>query len=147
MHLQKLIKDEISLGCLNTTYWDLNKPIHRGNFYTIILRFLNIIFFGNMYNIDFHSKLYMIYFKQDDFNFLLFNSFLIGSNIPAAPVSGVYISKQIVFQDHVSNTSILMTELGCCHTLLRQKYVVPRLKSSVQKLKISTKILSADFSC
>ena len=71
-----------------------------------------------------------LYDKLDDFNFSIINFQFIGSNIPAAPAYGVYISKQ----ERVSKTAILWNELVFDQKkkLLRQGYVAPWLESSLQ---------------
>ena len=70
----------------------------------------------------------------------------IGSNITAAPVYDIYISKLIYFsRPCVKNSDFLDKAESLTQKMLRQGYVAPRLKSSFQTFygRQSTTILSA----
>jgi len=63
-----------------------------------------------------------LYDKRDNFTFPIVNFPFISSNIPASPAYGDYILQLV----HYSRTCAQ-------HNLLKQGYVAPRLKSSLQK--------------
>ena len=75
-----------------------------------------------------------LYDKRDDFTFPIVNFPFLCSNIPAAPAYGVYISQLIrysracdQYHDFLDRAQLLTNKL------LKQGYVAPRLKSSLQK--------------
>ena len=76
-----------------------------------------------------------LYDKHNDFTFPIVNFPFISSNISALPAYGVYISQLIgysracvQYSDFLDRTHLLTQKL------LKQGYVAPRLKSSLQKL-------------
>jgi len=79
-----------------------------------------------------------LYDKRDDFTFSIRNFPFISSNIPATPAYGAYISQFKRYSRACAQHSDLhgraqvMTQM-----LLKQDYVAPRLKPSLQKLSSS----------
>jgi hypothetical protein len=78
-----------------------------------------------------HTRLYD---KRDDFDFAIVNFPHLTSNIPSSPAYGVYISQLIRYSracshynDFLSRAKLLTTKL------LRQQFLLPRLKSSFKK--------------
>ena len=74
-----------------------------------------------------------LYDKGDDFNFPIVNFPFIGSNIPAAPAYGVYISQLIwYFRVCGSYQDFLDTELLPTRKLQNQGFLLVKLKSSLR---------------
>ena len=71
--------------------------------------------------------------KLDDFSFpIIINFLFISSNIPTSPTYGVYISQLIRYSRACAQYSDFL-DWAELLTLLKQGYVAPRLKSSLQK--------------
>ena len=77
---------------------------------------------------------YLTYNKRDDFNFNIVNFPVICSNIPAAPVYGVYISQLIRYSRACgSYQDFLDRGLLLTRKLLNQGFLLVKLKSSLRK--------------
>jgi hypothetical protein len=75
-----------------------------------------------------------LYETRDDFNFLIVNFPFICSNIPAAPVYGVYISPMIRYSRACgSYQDFLDRGLLLSRKLLNQGFLLVKLKSSLRK--------------
>jgi hypothetical protein len=75
-----------------------------------------------------------LYETRDDFNFLIVNFPFICSNIPAAPVYGVYISQMIRYSRACgSYQDFLDRGLLLSRKLLSQGFLLVKLKSSLRK--------------
>ena len=75
-----------------------------------------------------------IYDKRDDFNFHITNSPFLRSNIPSSPVYGVFISQLIRYaRAYFSYECFILRARGLSSKLLKQGYLVKRLKSSFRK--------------
>jgi hypothetical protein len=75
-----------------------------------------------------------LYETRDDFNFLIVNFPFICSNIPAAPVYGVYISQMIRYSRACgSYEDFLDRGLLLSRKLLNQGFLLVKLKSSLRK--------------
>ena len=75
-----------------------------------------------------------LYDKRDDFNFHITNFPFLSSNIPSSPAYGVFISQLIRYARACSSYECFIlraVRLSC--KLLRQGYVMERLKSSLRK--------------
>ena len=71
--------------------------------------------------------------KPDDFSFpIIINFLFISSNIPTSPTYGVYISQLIRYSRACAQYSDFL-DWAELLTLLKQGYIAPRLKSSLQK--------------
>ena len=71
--------------------------------------------------------------KRYDFTFSIVNFPFISSNIPASPAYGVYISQLIRYSRACVHYSDLTGQSSAADSkLLKQDYVAPRLKSSLQ---------------
>ena len=75
-----------------------------------------------------------LYDKRDDFVFPITNFPVLSSNIPASPAYGVYVSQLIryaracsTYQEFLARAKLLTAKL------LKQDYLVPRLKSTFKK--------------
>jgi hypothetical protein len=76
----------------------------------------------------------LTYNKRDDFNFHIVNFPVICSNIPAAPVYGVYISQLIRYSRACgSYQDFLDRGLLLTRKLLNQGFLLVKLKSSLRK--------------
>jgi len=74
------------------------------------------------------------YDKRDDFSFSIVNFPFISSNIPASPAYGIYISQLICYSRACAQYSDFLDRVQLLiQWLLKQGYVAPRLKSSLQK--------------
>jgi hypothetical protein len=75
-----------------------------------------------------------LYDKRDDFNFPIVNFPFIGSNIPAAPAYGVYISQLMRYSRACgSYQDFLDRGLLLTRKLLNQGFLLIKLKSSLRK--------------
>ena len=75
-----------------------------------------------------------IYDKRDDFNFDITNCLFLSSNIQSAPANGVFIS-QFIRYDRASSSyeCFIQRARRLTSNLLKQGYLVERLKSSFRK--------------
>ena len=75
-----------------------------------------------------------IYDKRDDFNFHITNFPFLSSNIPSSPAYGVFISQLIRYaRDCSSYECFILRARRLSSKLLKQGYLVERLKSSFRK--------------
>ena len=75
-----------------------------------------------------------IYDKRDDFNFHITHFPFLGSNIPSSPVYGVFISQLIQYARACSSYEyFILRAWRLSSKLLKQGYLVERLKSSFRK--------------
>ena len=75
-----------------------------------------------------------IYDKRDDFNFHITNFPLLSSNIPSSPAYGVFISQLIRYARACSSYEcFILRARRLSSKLLKQGYLVERLKSSFRK--------------
>ena len=75
-----------------------------------------------------------LYDKRDDFNFHITNFPFLSSNIPSSPAYGVFISQLIRYARACSSYEcFILRAARLSSKLLRQGYVVERLKSSLKK--------------
>ena len=75
-----------------------------------------------------------LYDKRDDFNFHITNVPFISSNIPSSPAYGVFISQLIRYARACSSYEcFILRAARLSSKLLRQGYVMERLKSSLRK--------------
>ena len=75
-----------------------------------------------------------IYDKRDDFNFLITNFPFLSSNIPSSPAYGVFISQLIRYARACSSYECFILRASRLSSkLLKQGYLVERLKSSFRK--------------
>ena len=75
-----------------------------------------------------------IYDKRDDFNFHITNFPFLGSNIPSSPAYGVFISQLIRYARACSSYEcFILRARRLSSKLLKQGYLVERLKSSFRK--------------
>ena len=75
-----------------------------------------------------------IYDKRDDFNFHITNFPFLSSNIPASPAYGVFISQLIRYARACSSYEcFILRARRLSSKLLKQGYLVERLKSSFRK--------------
>jgi hypothetical protein len=76
-----------------------------------------------------------LYDKQDVFNFPIVNFPFLGTNIPASPAYGIYMSQLMCYCRACAQYSDFLDRVQLLtQKLLKQDYVAPRLKSSLQKL-------------
>ena len=76
-----------------------------------------------------------LYDKRDDFNFHITNFPFLSSNIPSSPAYGVFISQLIRYARACSSYEcFILRAARLSSKLLRQGYVMERLKSSLRKL-------------
>ena len=76
-----------------------------------------------------------IYDKRDDFNFHITNFPFLSSNIPSSPAYGVFISQLIRYARACSSYEcFILRDRRLSSKLLKQGYLVERLKSSFRKL-------------
>ena len=72
--------------------------------------------------------------KHDDFNFHITNFPFLSSNIPSSPAYGVFISQLIRYARACSSYEcFILRAAHLSSKLLRQGYVMERLKSSLRK--------------
>ena len=75
-----------------------------------------------------------LYDKRDDFTFHITNSPFLSSNIPSSPAYGVFISQLIRYARACSSYEcFILRAARLSSKLLRQGYVMERLKSSLRK--------------
>ena len=75
-----------------------------------------------------------LYDKRDDFNFHITNFPFLSSNIPTSPAYGVFISQLIRYSRACSSSEcFILRAARLSSKLLRQGYVMERLKSSPRK--------------
>ena len=75
-----------------------------------------------------------LYDKRDDFNFHITNFPFLSSNIPSSPAYGVFISQLIRYARACSSyENFILRAARLSSKLLRQGYVMERLKSSLRK--------------
>ena len=75
-----------------------------------------------------------LYDKRDDFNFHITNFPFLRSNIPSSPAYGVFISQLIRYARACSSYEwFVLRAAQLSSKLLRQEYVMERLKSSLRK--------------
>ncbi len=75
-----------------------------------------------------------LYDKRDDFSFQIFNFPFLCGNIPSVPAYGVYISQLIPYARACRKyTDFIYRAKLLTDKLLKQGYVVIRLRSSLQK--------------
>ena len=75
-----------------------------------------------------------LYDKRDDFNFHITNFRFLSSNIPSTPAYGVFISQLIRYARACSSYEcFILRAARLPFKLLRQGYVMERLKSSLRK--------------
>ena len=75
-----------------------------------------------------------LYDKRDDFNFHITNFPFLSSNIPFSPAYGVFISQLIRYARACSSYEcFILRAAQLSSKLLRQGYVIERLKSSLRK--------------
>ena len=75
-----------------------------------------------------------IYDKRDDFNFNITNLLFMSSNIPSSPAYGVFISQLIRYvRTFSSYECFILRTRRLSSALLKQGYLVERLKSSFRK--------------
>ena len=75
-----------------------------------------------------------LYNKRDDFNFHITNFPFLSSNIPSSPAYGVFISQLIRYARACSSYEcFILRAARLSSKLLRQGYVMERLKSSLRK--------------
>ena len=75
-----------------------------------------------------------IYDKRDDFNFHITNFPFLSSNIPSSPAYGVFISQLIRYARACSSYEcFILSARRLSSKLLKQGYLVERLKSSFRK--------------
>ena len=75
-----------------------------------------------------------LYDKRDDFNFHITNLPFLSSNIPSSPAYGVFISQLIRYARACSSYEcFILRAARLSSKLLRQGYVMERLKSSLRK--------------
>ena len=75
-----------------------------------------------------------IYDKRDDFNFHITNFPFLSSNIPSSPAYGVFISQFIRYARACSSYEcFILRARRLSSMLLKQGYLVERLKSSFRK--------------
>ena len=75
-----------------------------------------------------------IYDKRDDFNFHITNFSFLSSNIPSSPAYGVFISQLIPYTRAGSSYEcFILRARRLSSKLLKQGYLVERLKSSFRK--------------
>ena len=75
-----------------------------------------------------------LYDKRDDFNFHITNFPFLSSNIPSSPAYGVFISQLIRYARACSSYEcFILRAARLSSKLLRQEYVMERLKSSLRK--------------
>ena len=75
-----------------------------------------------------------LYDKRDDFNFHITNFPFLSSNIPSSPSYGVFISQLIRYTRACSSYECFILRASRISSkLLRQGYVMKRLKSSLRK--------------
>ena len=75
-----------------------------------------------------------LYDKRDDFNFHITNFPFLSSNIPSSPAYGVFISQLIRYARACSSYEcFILRAVRLSSKLLRQGYVIERLKSSLRK--------------
>ena len=75
-----------------------------------------------------------LYDKRDDFNFHITNFPFLSSNIPSSPAYGVFISHLIRYARACSSYEcFILRAVRLSSKLLRQGYVMERLKSSLRK--------------
>ena len=75
-----------------------------------------------------------LYDKRDDFNFHITNFPFLSSNIPSSPAYGVFISQLIRYARACSSYEcFILRAARLSSKLLRQGYVMERLKSSLRK--------------
>ena len=75
-----------------------------------------------------------LYDKRDDFNFYITNFPFLSSNIPSSPAYGVFISQLIRYARACSSYEcFILRAARLSSKLLRQGYVMERLKSSLRK--------------
>ena len=95
-----------------------------------------------IFNGYYHSKVFNIhlfygtslYDKRDDFNFHITNFPFLSSNIPSSPAYGVFISQLIRYARACSSYEcFILRAARLSSKLLRQGYVMERLKSSLRK--------------
>ena len=76
------------------------------------------------------------YDKRDDFNFHITNFPFLSSNIPSSPAYGVFISQLIRYAGLAPRMNVLLSIMRArrlSSKLLKQGYLVERLKSSFRK--------------
>ena len=84
-----------------------------------------------------------LYDKRDDFNFHITNFPFLSSNIPSSPAYGVFISQLIWYvRDCSSYECFILRAARLSSKLLRQGYVMERLKSSLRKFMVDMGISS-----
>ena len=77
---------------------------------------------------------FTMYDKRDDFNFHITNFPFLSSNIPSSPAYGVFISQLIRYARACSSYEcFILRAARLSSKLLRQGYVMERLKSSLRK--------------
>ena len=75
-----------------------------------------------------------LYDKRDDFNFHITNFPFLSSNIPSLPAYGVFISQLIRYARACSSYEcFILRAARLSPKLLRQGYIMERLKSSLRK--------------
>ena len=75
-----------------------------------------------------------IYDKRDDFNFHITNFPFLSSNIPSSPAYGVFISQLVRYARACSSYEcFILRARRLSSKLLKQGYLVERLKSSFRK--------------
>ena len=78
-----------------------------------------------------------LYDKRDDFNFHITNFPFLSSNIPSSPAYGVFILQLIRYARACSSYEcFILRAVRLSSKLLRQGYVMERLKSSLRKFSI-----------
>ena len=81
-----------------------------------------------------HQLRTSIYDKRDNFNFHITNFPFLSSNIPSSPAYGVFISQLIRYARACSSYEcFILRAARLSSKLLRQGYVMERLKSSLRK--------------
>ena len=87
-----------------------------------------------------------IYDKRDDFNFHVTNFPFLRSNIPSSPAYGVFISQLIRYVRACSSYEcFILRARRLSSKLLKQGYLVERLKSSFRKFMVDTEILFSNM--
>ena len=87
-----------------------------------------------------------IYDKRDDFNFHITNFSFLSSNIPSSPAYGVFISQLKRYTRACSSYECFIRKARRLSSkLLKQGYLVERLKSSFRKFMVVTGILLSNM--
>ena len=115
----------------------LNIERTNNNVIQLLSKYDNMItYFFSMCNRQYFncSTFYFTFYFRDDFNFHITNFPFLSSNIPSSPAYGVFISQLIRYARACSSYEcFILRARRLASKLLKQGYIVERLKSSFRK--------------